>query len=426
MTPTDRPTLDIDYHTGAFVSADLDERATAWNEVRGKCPVSWNERNGGHWILADYESVQMASRDAETFRHQYSTDPQDDLNYIGVVAVPRPEGLDKIIIGESDGPFHAGLRAGLNPLFTPSTARTYRDFFDSVVNWRIDQVIEGGEVEFIDDIIAPVTAIGTLHILGLPLEHWLMTSEVFHKVLGHIDDAEERRTVGDTLLPELMGILTAECLDRRANPQDDVITAIAQVEIEGQLLTDAELSQIIYNLVSGGVDTTTGFTGLVLKHMQTDRDTRTALIEKPELWSSATEEFLRLYGTVPSLARTVAADKEVGGQAIHRGEHVVIAHMAANRDPRQFDNPDDFIIDRKRNPHLSFGLSAHRCLGSHVARVVFQSITSAVLERMPDYEIDLANVVEYSGAPSVLGMWKLPGSFTPGRSLDTPSPVDAA
>jgi cytochrome P450 len=423
-TSTSTPTVDIDYHAGAFVSSDVSERMAAWNEVRRGCPVSWNEIGDGYWLLADYPSVHLASRDEATFLHAYDPDATDGVEYLGVIAVPRPPLASKFVIGETDGPFHAALRAGLNPHFTPTKAREIRTFLDQTANWLIDRFIERGTVEFIDELIAPATAIATLHTLGLPGRYWEHISNVFHRMAGHMGDADEMAYAVNVELPELRTMIVAELLDRREHPREDVATAIAQIEIDGRLLDEEELYLVVYNLASGGVDTTAGFTGLALWHMQTDLETRRTLQSQPELWDTATEEFLRLYGTVPSLARTMAADCEVGGQTLRRGEHVVIAHAAANRDPSEFARPDEFVIDRKRNRHLSFGLSSHRCLGSHLARVVFQSIAGAVLERMPDYDIDLDNAVLYGGSPSVIGVWSLSATFQPYSPLGVEKPFD--
>ena len=425
-TRTSRPTVDIDYHAGAFVSSDVPERMAAWNGVRAGCPVAWNESGDGFWLLADYPSVHLASRDETTFLHAYDPDAADGVDYLGVISVPRPPLAGKFVIGETDGPFHTALRAALNPHFTPAKARELRSFLDQTANWLIDRFIEQGTAEFIDDLIAPATAIATLQTLGLPGRYWEHISNVFHRMAGHMADEGEMAYAVNVELPQLRSMIVAELLGRRDNPRDDVATAIAQIEIDGQLLGEEELYLVAYNLASGGVDTTADFTGLALWHMQADRETRQALQRRPELWDSATEEFLRLYGTVPSLARTMAADCEVGGQTLRRGKHVVIAHAAANRDPNEFERPDEFVIDRRRNRHLSFGLSSHRCLGSHLARVAFQSIAGAVLTRLPDYEIDLGRTVLYGGSPSVIGVWSLPATFGPGRPLGVAKPFDDA
>jgi cytochrome P450 len=425
QTSTGPTTVDIDYYAGPLVSADIPERMAAWNEVRGGCPVVWNENGGGSWLLTDYPSVHLASRDEANFLHLYDPDATDGVDYVGVISVPRPVMAGKFILGETDGPYHSALRAGLNPHFTPATARDMRAFLDQTVNWLIDQFIERGTVELMDDLIAPATAIATLHTLGLPGRYWENISNVFHRMAGHMNNPEEMAYAVNVELPLLRSMFIDELLDRREHPRDDVSTAVAQIEIEGRLLDEEELYLVLYNLAAGGVDTTAGFTALVLQHLQTDLESRRTLQgATPELWDSATEEFLRLYGTVSSLARTMGADCEVGGQTLRRGDHVVVAHAAANRDPQEFDRPDEFVIDRKRNRHLSFGLSSHRCLGSHLARVVFQSIASTVLQRMPDYEVDLDNTVLYGGSPSALGVWSLPATFTPGTPLGVEKPFN--
>ena len=112
----------------------------------------------------------------------------------------------------------------------------------------------------------------------------------------------------------------------------------------------------------------------------------------------------------------------LGGQQLRRNDRVVISWLAANHDEHEFDRPDEVILDRLPNRHLAFGLGPHRCIGSHLARVMFEVMVKAVLDRIPDYQVDVAGVHEYLGNPSMTGLGKLPVTFTPGMSLGTSRP----
>ena len=305
-----------------------------------------------------------------------------------------------MIIGESDGQFHEDLRRALNPLFTPARSRAYQPFMQRAADWFLDQYIASGSIDFIDEFIAPVTALTTVHVLGLPTSAWADSVDVFHGLMAFTPGSERYERALNEQGPALMSVFMDVAKERRKVPRDDVISTIASLTVDGRFLNDEELSLVIFNLVSGGVDTTTGFTGMSLRHLDQDRETRAKLIEDRQLIEPATEELLRLYGSVQCLSRTVTADIEVGGQTMRRGDRALIIHAAANRDPAEFKEPDQFDLDRTRNRHLSFGLSSHRCLGAHIARIVFQTMLTTILTRIPDYSIVHDRVVQTKVIPS--------------------------
>jgi cytochrome P450 len=112
----------------------------------------------------------------------------------------------------------------------------------------------------------------------------------------------------------------------------------------------------------------------------------------------------------------------LGGQQLRRNDQLVLSWLAANHDEEEFDRPHDVILDRFPNRHLAFGLGPHRCIGSHLARTMFEVMLRAVLERIPGYRVDLNGVDEYLGNPSMTGLGTLPVTFVPGRSRGTPRP----
>ena len=114
-------------------------------------------------------------------------------------------------------------------------------------------------------------------------------------------------------------------------------------------------------------------------------------------------------------------DVELGGQHLRKNDRVIISWLAANHDEQEFERPDEVILDRMPNRHLAFGLGPHRCIGSHLARLMSEVMVRAVLDRMPDYQVDLDNVYQYTGNPSMTGLGKLPVTFTR-RSRETLRP----
>jgi cytochrome P450 len=110
----------------------------------------------------------------------------------------------------------------------------------------------------------------------------------------------------------------------------------------------------------------------------------------------------------------VTRDVELNGQRLRKNDRVVISWLSANHDEREFDRPDEVILDRTPNRHLAFGLGPHRCIGSHLARLMSEVMVKAVLDRIPDYQVDVDGVHQYLGNPSMTGLGTLPVTFTPG------------
>jgi cytochrome P450 len=139
--------------------------------------------------------------------------------------------------------------------------------------------------------------------------------------------------------------------------------------------------------------------------------------ERDTLLNAATEEFLRYYTPAPGDGRTFSDDVEVEGTRFKEGERLWISWAMANRDPSVFDQPNEIVLDRKGNRHFSFGIGVHRCVGSNVARTVFKSMLTAVLDRMPDYKCDPEGTEHYETIGVIQGMKHLPATFTPSKPL---------
>jgi cytochrome P450 len=408
--------VDFDHHSDDYHRNELQINA----DLRRRCPVAWNERYGGFWFVTAYDAVAEVARDGDTFAHKYEPDAADGVSYQGEMGVPRPEGQPPLGIGEVDGPYHLALRRALTPFFSTGAVEKMRPFMEQSVHWFIDQRIGDGQMDLVLDYASPVPAILTMRLMGLPYDNWRLYAHLFHSVMAASGGDEYNRAIAE--VPAMLDGLLTFIAARRADPRDDLTSFLVQFDIDGTRLDDTQLLDILWNLIGGGVDTTTSLTALSFLHLGTHRDLRRQLIDRPELYRTAAEEFLRYFSVNKQLSRTVSRDTVLGGQPLRRNDRLLISWIGANHDGDEFERADEVLLDRSPNRHVAFGLGPHRCIGAPLARVMFEVMVKAVLQRLPDYEIHLDGVRRYTGNPTMDGVGQLPVTFAAGRSLRTPRP----
>lgn len=398
----------FDHHSDEFNLNELAINA----ELRRTCPVAWNENYGGFWFVTSYDAVRETARDGDTFAHKYEPNAHDGIDYQGEMGVPRPEGQPALGIGEIDGPYHQALRHALAPFFSPGAVEKLKPFMEDKAHEFLNRHITEGRMDLVLDYASPVPAILTMKLMGLPYDNWHLYANLFHAVMAVPQDSPEYLKA-IAAVPEMMqGVLEYAAL-RRGDPKEDLTSFLLQFEFENHRLTDEQLLNIIWNLIGGGVDTTTSQTSLTLLRLGTHPELRQQLIEQPELYRTATDEFLRYFSVNQQLSRTVTRDVTLGGQHLKRNDKVIISWLAANHDENEFERPDEILLGRNPNRHLAFGLGPHRCIGSHLARTMAEVMVKAVLDRIPDYVVDEAGVDVYLGNPAMTGLGKLPVTFAP-------------
>ena len=397
-----RPTIDFDVF-GPTTRAASD---ASWQEPRERCPVAWTEHNGGHWVISGYEEAAAAFRDWEHFSSA-RTDPGISSIVLGDARLPllTPE--------EIDPPDWYPVRRILSELLAPRAAERLRPRAQHWTAHFIDEFIEIGACEFTHDLSVPVPGAVTLEWLGFPESDWRMISGAFHDVAAYARGTPEFRSA-QMAFGNVMTRIREEMDAREREPRDDAMTAISYHEIDGSRVTRETAESIVFMTVGGGVDTTTALIGAALLHLAQYPGDRRRLLAEPGLLAIATEEFLRFYPPARTHARTVTHDVEFAGCAMRAGDRVLVSEFSSGRDEAAFPDADRFVIDRNPNRHLSFGVGIHRCVGSHLARIEFTEVITAVLTRLPDYEIDDSAVEEYPNWSSIGGWSTLPATFTPG------------
>lgn len=374
-------------------------------ELAGKGPIVYSTAHGGHWIVTRYKEIHEILRDPETF----SSYPNN--------LVTGPGGMGKFIPIELDPPEHTGYRLALQPLFSPNRMKALTDQIRDLVNDLIDGFAGKGEAEFISEFAHELPTRVFLALMDWPVEDAPMFTEATDIVLTGKPGASEEESM-QARAEAGLGMLTyfQEIVDeRRANPGDDITSTLihTEVELEGgtRLLTDEELNRMFFLLLIAGLHTVQGSLAWSIIHLYNNPEQRDELIENEDLIASAVEEILRIEAAVVP-GRCATRDVELGGVHIREGDQLILMLCSANRDVDEFEDPDDLQLERHPNRHLSFGSGAHRCLGSHLARIELSIALEELHRRIPDYRLVDGDPPILHGS-QVRGCVRLPIRFTP-------------
>ncbi|TCN50048.1 cytochrome P450 [Rhodococcus sp. SMB37] len=406
------PKFDFDRHAPDYRDRFLD----VTQEMQSKCPMAWSDTHGGHWVAAGSSQVFDLARHPDVSTDHDIHGKRKGYKGISIPWNSRASGVRGGIL-EMDDPEHHEFRALLNPYLSPAAVDRWIPFVDEVVRAAIDEKIESGKIDFVDELANIVPAVLTLAMMGIPVEKWVIYNEPVHAAVYTPPDSPDIPRINE--MHRAMGLdLLTSLIEIRENPRPGLINAVANVEVLGEKPDDMELLGILSLLIGGGFDTTTALTAHSLEWLGLNPDERTRLSEERDtLLNPATEEFLRYFTPAPGDGRTFASDYELDGTEFKEGDRLWLSWAMANRDPELFDDPNNIDLERRGNRHFSFGLGIHRCVGSNMARMVFKRMLLAVLDRMPDYKVDVEGTVHYDTIGVIQGMRHLPATFTPGPRL---------
>jgi cytochrome P450 len=403
------------YHFDRHTPEYREQFADVAAEMLDKCPVAWSDTYGGHWVAAGHSEVFELARSAEYLSNDH--DPARERRGYKGISIPAPDVGFRGGFLEMDPPEQRHYRQLLNPYLSPAAVARWTPLVDEIVRASLNEKIETGRIDFVDDLANIVPAVLTLAMLGVPLKNWDIYVEPVHASVYTPPNSPDMARIQASRIA-MRDDMAAQLADIRANPRPGLISALAQAEINGTVPPDFELLGVISLLIGGGFDTTTALTSRALEWLSEHPAERARLSrERDTLLDSATEEFLRYFTPAPGDGRTISADCEIAGQQFKEGERIWLSWAMSNRDPAVFPNPNEVDLARTGNRHHSFGLGIHRCIGSNVARMVFKRMVTAVLDRMPDYVCDPAGAEHYQTIGIIQGMKHLPATFTPGPRI---------
>lgn len=348
----------------------------ALHEMRAKCPVAHSEQFGGFWALTRRRDVIEAAKRNEDFISSV-------LHIIpgGLAGHTRP-------LMHSDQPEHTWFREAMLPVFNGPHGAEILPMIRREAERIVAELVAtaaagaGAGVDLVRDYCGPLMAF-TLHtFFGMTgvdpadLNRWI--SQYVHA--GQKRDAETVKVAHENMLR----VATQLVEDRRANPRDptrDLVTALVRAtKPNGQPLDPQKVIGAVRQPFIIVWLATSHSLANMLERLLTDQALQTTLRERPELVAESIEEFLRLDMPQIGFGRTAARDLEFDGVQMKQRDPVALVFPAANRDPEVFENPDEFVIGRSPNPHLTFGAGVHACPGKNIARsVILAALESLVL-----------------------------------------------
>jgi cytochrome P450 len=395
----------FDHHSAGFAAGWRDQ----YRDIRATFPVMRVDEHGGFVLLTRYDDIRhvlLAPKDFASGRDL----ALDGLPGTVTGGVTVPANPFRMGMMEMDAPESARLRKILLPWFSARAVELNAAYLHDLVTWCLDQVIESGRCDVVNDLANPLPALATLDLMGLPLQNWQRYARILHgAVYRERGSARELAWLQD----DLRAIVTERRLfpPAVATPVDALLAA----EADGAPLPAELVVELVYMLLSGGIDTSTALIAHGLRYLSAHPEVASELRAHPDLVPGAVQEMLRFFSPGTGIARTAVRETTLGEVAISAGERIFMGVGAANTDPAAFGDPDTLDIHRgEAHRHLAFGAGVHRCLGSFLAPRQMAILLTEVLTRMPDLRVDEAGVRAYETIPLVGGFRAMPATFTPG------------
>jgi cytochrome P450 len=395
--------------------ADEQRLHAALAHLRAHEPVAWvdNPPYRPFWAITRHADIMDIERENNLFvsgpRPLLMPADAEDL-----LQAQQDAGIGLRTLIHMDDPHHRDVRKIGSDWFRPKAMRALKIRVDELAKRYVDRMRDiGPECDFVTDIAVNYPLYVILSLLGLPEEDFPRMLQLTQEMFGG-DDAEHQR--GDTpedmlaVLMDFFNYFASLTASRRAQPTDDLASAIANGLVNGEPMSDMDTASYYVIVASAGHDTTKdGMSGGLLALVE-HPDELTRLRDRPPLMPTAVEEMIRWTTPVKEFMRTATADTEVRGVPIAEGESVYLAYVSGNRDEAVFDQPFRFDVARDPNKHLSFGYGVHFCLGAALARMEMNSLFSELLPRLES--IELAGQPEYSATTFVGGLKHLPVRYS--------------
>ena len=309
-----------------------------------------------------------------------------------------------------DPPGHGEYRVILSQYFTPRSIRALEPEIANITNQLLDDVMDRSECDFVTEISCKVPIAVIAEMLGVPRKDWPTMFRWTNEIIGGGDPEFQRgKDANETFAQarlEMFQYFTDLVEESRKHPRGDVTSIISNAKVNGEPLPALELLSYLLVLVVAGNETTRNATSGGLLALIENPEQFRRLKSDPTLIKSAVEEIVRWTSPVIQFARTAASDTSVRGQKIRAGESVCLFYPSASRDEDVFDEPFKFDIGRNPNPHLSFGIGEHFCLGSNLARLELAVIFRELAKRLEHAE--LAGPVERLRSSFVGGVKHMP------------------
>jgi cytochrome P450 len=380
-----------------------------YHKLRSEDPVHW-DRFLHTWVVTRYPDVLNVL-------HSFSADRTPTPEQLTAMGLSGLNAIAKVMVKQMlfmDAPAHTRLRGLASVAFTPQKVRVLKGHIQEITDNLLDRVQARGEMDLIQDFAAPMPAIVTAEMLGVPtedhsdLKKW---SADFAEMLGNFQHNPDRipRVLEST--NNLTNYFRDAIAKMREHPREGLIHSFMTAEMDGDRLSEEEIIANCVVTMVGGQETTTNLIGNGLLTLMRNPAQLARLRDDPNLISSGVEELLRYESPSQHTGRIAREDVEIGGKQIRKGQAVMAIMAAANRDPERFPQPDELILDRADNKHLAFGWSSHFCFGAPLARMEGQIAFETILRRLPNLEV-VPGPLTWRTNSGLRGLTALPVRFT--------------
>lgn len=362
-----------------------------YRELQAHDPVQWSEA-WNCWVITRYDEVRTCLQDSRRFSNvgRITGLLQEHLDAAQCAA------LEPLIAHYSQGlinvdpPDHTRIRRILHEVFKPSTIGRLAGLVQQFVNDLLAARAGTGRIEIVHDLAHPLPVQVIAELFGVAKTDVRLFTAWSAGIVEFMKTPQPRFEsclASQATLLELRGYLRAAIAARRTAPRDDVLSLMVNATVEGDTLTEEEILGTSVTILLGGHETTTRLmTTTILELIRHPRQLA-RLRQEPELMETAVEEFLRFCGPFHRDQRVCLVDTEIGGKRIAKGAFILLMLAAANRDPRQFPEPDSFDLSRRPNRHVAFGFGPHICLGAHLARLEMVVALRTLLASCRDWRI---------------------------------------
>jgi cholest-4-en-3-one 26-monooxygenase len=387
---------DLNLLDGAWYA---DDPHAVWSWMRAHAPVYYDEASRV-WGIAAYDDVLTIEKDPATFSSRRA---------------PRPHGDPLPMMIAMDNPDHHRRRSIVSRGFTPRRIADHEVKVRDLCRTIIDAVCERGHCDLVWDVAAPLPLLLIADMLGFD-------SDTHDDLLRWSDDVLRATTVfpspdiARAALEAMLGFRECQLrviAERRAQPRDDLVSALCHATVDGEQLDDESIVQETLLILIGGDETTRHVISGGMLALIERPDQRDILQRDPTALPIGVEELLRWVSPVKNMARTATTDVVVHGEQLHEGDQLILFYPSANRDESVFANAQHLDVRRDPNPHLAFGFGPHYCMGAALARLELRVMFGELLRRLPDLELSSTEPVRYRESNFVSGPESMPVRFTP-------------
>ena len=362
-----------------------------FTRLRKEAPIYWHEEylpfENGFWALTKHEDIVKVSKDPNTFS---SAQPGILMTY-GDPEVADPVATAALVSNmiAMDPPQHTVYRKMVSPKFSPRSFKDMEDGLRIKVRELLEQNSKQKEFDFVTEISEKIPLWVLCEMMGIEESQRQRVREIVNK----LTDASSNQNPDNALeiwvnYMELFKMGRDMIEERRKNPTDDLMSLVANSQVEGEGLPQELLDGFMLLMVIAGNETTRNtMTGGLIALSQNPEE-KEKLIKDPSLISNAADEMLRWVSSVMYMRRTAACDTEIRGQSIKKGDKLILWYGAANRDEEIFNDAHLFKVDREdAGKHIAFGAGQHLCLGHRLGKLQIQILYEELLARFPNIEV---------------------------------------